>query len=346
MKAAGAAALKFARKPQPNIWAALVFGDDDGVVGDVTRLLLKAWTPKGAGVEIISLDEDAIKREPAILFDALEAQSLLGDTRLLRLSVSGEKLSPLILEAFALGEKEAGRFAAKWVIQAGSLKAKSKLRATAETAASVMALQTFPDEVGDLSALTLEELKRHRAEIDPDALAAFTASLPGHRALAHAEIEKLCLYSRGLGRPLSLADIRSLSATDVDHAVDDLIIAALSGDMSRAVVELDKLLITGTSAITVYRGVQREVSRMLAAHSAMASGGGYVGMQLRPPVWKTDWPAFHGRLSKWPPQRLTRTLEKVYDAECLAKLAGRSAEPAMRILILEITRVAARHVSA
>ena len=67
MKFVGKKAEGFVRKPDPNCWAVLSFSDDEGVSNDAARNILKAW----GELEIISLDEDAIKREPALLFLSL-----------------------------------------------------------------------------------------------------------------------------------------------------------------------------------------------------------------------------------------------------------------------------------
>lgn len=336
----GRAGERFARRPDPEIWAALVFGEDEGLVSDMALALITAWGGK-AGLDVTSLDDDAVRKEPAILFDALEAVSLLGDARAVRLRTSGDKLAGLITEVIEAGDTRPGHFEAKFIIEAGTLPAKSKLRAAAERAATTACLQLFAEESADVAERVKSALLAEGAVIDPPALAAFIGDLPGHRAIANAEIEKLALYARGLDRPLTLDDIRALTATDVNLAISAVIQSALEGHAAAAHTALVKLAANGTGAITVLRSLQMEVVRMLSAHEKMSGGDGNPGRSLRPPVWQSEWPAFRARLGRWPVRRLMRVMERIHDAERQAKLSSASGEPSVRILINDLARVSA-----
>lgn len=335
----GRAAEGFARRPDPEVWAVLAFSEDEGLAFDAGQALIAGWGGK-RGMDVTALDDDAIKKEPALLFDALEAVSLLGNARAVRVRTSGDKIAGLLAEAIAAGDKDPKRFAAKLVIEAGSLPAKSKLRTAAESAKRAACLQLFAEEEADVASRVKTALLAEGAVIDPPALEAFVGDLPGHRALANSEIEKLALYARGLGRPLTLNDVRALSATDVKQAISGVVNAALDGRPGEAQTALDKLSENGTSAISVLRSLQMEVLRMLSAHEKISGGDGNPGKYLRPPVWPSDWPAFRVRLGKWPARRLMRVMERIHDAERQAKLAGPTGEAVVRMLINDLARAA------
>lgn len=341
MKQAGAGATRFCKKPDPAIWAFLFFGDDDGVIADASLSLRMALAGKQADTEIITLDQDAIKRTPAILFDALEARSLLGNARIIRVDTSGDKIAALLLEAVAMGEASPGRFDAKLIITAGQLAKRSKLRATIEMAKMAIALQFFSDEAGDISAIARSKLASHNVEIEDEALALLVAELPGHRGMANQEIEKLALYGHRLGRAINAQDIRILSTTDSDHALHELVGATLSGHVGAAHAGLDRLMVAGTSPISILRALQREAARLLQAH-ALSGNGGDVGMKLKPPIFQNAWPAFRAIMVLWPPRRLARILERIYESEASIKTAGPMGEAILRKLIGELSAVAAR----
>ena len=335
MKFAGKRAEGFLTKPDPSCWAALIFSEDEGVAGDAARTLLKTW----GEFELITFDEDTIRREPALLFDALEAQSLLGDDRAIRVRTNGDKIAALLIEAIKMGDQSPGRFAARLIVTAGGLQKRSKLRAGFEAANSAAALQLFEDDAGNIADLVRAALQDTGAETEPGVIELFTGDLPGHRGLARQEIEKLCLYAYGLGRPISAEDIHKLNATDIDQALGAAIAAALNGQAEHAMRMLDRVLIAGTNTITILRAIQRDAQRLLHAHEI---GGlqGNVGMKLRPPVWQSDWPTFSARLRSWSPKRLARIIERVYEAEQQVKTAGPSGQAVLRILIKDIARVA------
>ena len=341
MKYVGAKAEAYCKSQDPKRWAFLIFGDDEGVVSDAARTLQRTISGDREDIELITLDQDQIKREPATLFDALEARSLLGNLRIIRIHTNGDKIAKLLLEAIALGEENTQRFEARLIITAGGLQKRSKLRTAIEGAKHAVALQLFADEIGDVSKLTRAALKAQKVDIEDEALQLFIQDLPGHRGLANQEIEKLALYGIGLGHPLSTDDIRALSTIDAEQALHDLVGSVLSGKTKATYDSLDRLTIAGTSPISILRALQRETLRLIQAHS-LSSTGGDVGMKLRPPVFRNAWPQFRALMGIWSPKKLTRILERIHDAEQRVKSAGPTGNALVRKLLTDLVRVAAQ----
>jgi DNA polymerase-3 subunit delta len=338
MKLTGKSAEDFTRAPKPNVWAVLIHSEDEGVAADAARDLVASWQASGPSERIV-LTEDEVARDPALLFDRLEARSLLGDQQILWLQISNEKLSALLVEAAELGEATAGRFDNRLVISSGALKSASKLRKTLESAQNAACLQLFADTAKDLESLVRGLLAADKVEIEPDALSRFTAGLPGHRRLAREEINKLALYGLDLGRTISTTDIASLSASDLDHALPALVEAALGGDAGACFRELDRLEQAGTSPISIFRALQREAERMIAAHTRGVRDAASA-QKLRPPVWRDQWHAFRVRLAAWPESRLVRLIARLHACEADAKLAGAISAPTVRQLLSDVLRVA------
>lgn len=341
MKLQGSSAERFAKKPDPNCPFALIFGEDEGVVADTANQLIQSWEKQQAST-VLTLDEDEIKRDPAKLFDALEAVSLLGDGTVVRIRTKGEKLFALMKEALALPPE---RVAAKVILQSGSLNTRSKMRTAFEAAPNAAALHLFADSDADMSDLVRAFLSARKVEIEAEALSDFVNGLPGHRSLANAEMEKLAVYAYELGRSVSSHDIRSLCETNADENARKAVLLALNGDAASAQAEMDRVIDAGLSPISLIRMFEMEASRMLDAQALQGEGGAAnVGMKLKPPVWKSDWPAFQARLKKWPTPRLTRLLERLHDLELMAKSPGGAglAEPAMRDLFVTLYKAASK----
>lgn len=340
MKLQGAGAAKFARKPDPAFPFVLIFGDDEGVVADTADSVIGAWQ-KANPAHISNLDEDAVKREPGLLFDALEAVSLLGDASIIRVRTKGEKLFSILKDVLTLAPE---RVAAKLVVQNGSLNTRSKLRTAFEQSLNGAALHVFADTSADIAERVRSRLGADGIAIEDAALSQFIGGLPGHRSLANAEIDKLALYGLGLETALSVADISALCETNADENARTAIHLALSGETDRAQAEFDRVIDAGLNPISLVRMFELEATRMLAAHALQQeSGAQNVGMKLKPPVWKSDWPAFQLRLSKWPSARLLRLVERLHDLEFTAKGpkgAGVSA-PGVRQLFVSCYTAAA-----
>ncbi len=340
MKLQGASAARFAQKPDPSSPFVLIFGEDEGVVADTAEQLIETWQ-QAAPAHVTSLDEDAVKRDPGDLFDALEAVSLLGEARILRLRTRGEKLFSILKDVLEL---PADRLAAKLVVQNGTLNTRSKLRTAFEQSPQAAALHVFADTGDDIAARVRTQLQSESVMIDDAALTQFVGGLPGHRSLANAEIEKLALYARGLGRALTCADIGELCETHADENARRAIQLALSGASGKAQAEFDRVKDAGLSPIGLVRLFETEVTRMLTARALQEDTGTQnVGMKLKPPVWKSEWPGFQERLQKWPSLRLLRLLERLHDLEKAAKGhkgAGLS-EAALRHLFIDCYTAAA-----
>ncbi|MEM1088468.1 MAG: DNA polymerase III subunit delta, partial [Pseudomonadota bacterium] len=312
-------AARFAKKPDASVPFVLIFGDDEGVVADLGRDLIAAWQ-NHERADVITLDEDEVKRDPPVLFDALEAVSLLGDGTILRLRTSGEKLFSILKDVLALAPE---RVAAKLIVQNGTLNTRSKIRTAFEAGANSAALQVFADSDADIAGLVRDMLSARDVAIEDDALAVFVAGLPGHRSLANAETEKLATYGYGLGRSISVEDVRALCETNADEDIYRAVQLALSGKADLAQAELDRVVDAGLSAIGLLRGLERETKQMLSARALQgARGGGNVGKQMKPPIWPNQWPAFEARLKIWPVAHLVRLLERIHDMEEMTKSPG------------------------
>ena len=329
------------RSPDPAIWCVLVFGDDDGVVSDTSDQVVASWLKAAGGqANILTLDDDEVRRDPALLFNKIETSSLLGDVDIVRIRTSGEKIAKPILDLVEQADAAGRPFTNKLIILNGTLNKRSKLRSGLEAANSAAVVHVFADSEQSMRDLVSTRLEADAVAIDTDALDRFTAQLPGHRGLANQETEKLALYGRDLGRPISLDDIRRLSLTDAESSLRDMIQYALDGEGPACLSEFERAREAGTSAISIFRLIDMEVKRLLHARSLMGSGNNF-GMKLKPPVWQSEWPAFRTRLDRWSANALVRLLASLNDHEVLAKENGPAADAAVRVLLLKIVKSAA-----
>lgn len=344
MKIRGREVESFAKKPKETVWAALIFGADDGVVSDTAKLLSQSWSG-GKPLEIQTLDENDIKSDPPLLFDALEAQSLLGDVRIVKIRTKGEKISSQILNAIAVGEEKPDKFGGKLLILAEKLTPKSKLRSNIEKSKHSVAIQCYADNLADAQTIIRRELEKDSVRIDSDALALFASTLPGHRALMRSEIEKLALFGLGRSQSITVDEIRALAAGNVDHELYALVAHVMNGMPQKAYQEYDRLAASGVNAISVFRAFDRELTRMLKAHETIDTTGRSdktVGMKLSPPIWESEWPAFAKRLRVWNVKKLQTAVRKLYDIELNTKKGETVAEPELRVLIRSLALAGGR----
>jgi DNA polymerase-3 subunit delta len=338
MKHAGAKALAFAEKPPAKPRAALLFGADSGLVASAADQLTDAWLPKGHDpLNYVKLTEDDLKRDHMLLVDELVARSLMGGDRLVRVRIERETSAKSIIEA--LGEIESGVLVpeAAFIVEAGDLGRTSKLRSAFEDANKAAALHLFADDEAGMAELLQRKLTSAGIAIEPEALAAFAAELPGDRRLANSETEKLELYATGLGRPVSLADIALLSPAEQPRGADDAADAAILGEQAVATQSINRFLDAGGNPISAMRTLHFRLLRVADAIAQGATNGG----RLRPPIFDKEWPPFQRAMKDWPADKLNRAVAALYESEKQCKQAQAPAEAIIRRLI---DRIASRKV--
>lgn len=338
MKLSGPKAHDFAARPAANIWAVIISCEDEGLAAELGETLYAAWAAREPA-ERITLTEEDLARDAALLFERLEARSLLGERPILLLQLASERQSKYLVEAIEAAEARPGRYEAGLIIMTGELKKTSKLRKTAESAKFCAALQVFQDSDEDLAELARAQLARAGVTIDEAALARFLSALPSNRRLVRTELEKLELYARNLGRALTLDDITALSSSHSETDIADLIDTALTGQAGQMLAELDRLQSTNTSAITILRALQRDAVRLLdARHKGVGSSA--AAKQLRPPVWPDQWPVFRKKLSVWNEARLIRLIGRIEACEAQVKSAGPIGDASIRLFLNDVARAA------
>ena len=158
-----------------------------------------------------------------------------------------------------------------WIIEAGELNKTNKLRVGFEESKGAIALQLYADDEAAVSDLVTKRFAAAGVVIEPEALAAFVADLPGDRRLALSELEKVELYAIGLGRPVTLTDIGLLASAEQPRGADDAADAAILGDAPQATLSINRYLDAGGNPISALRTLH---FRMLRIADAVASNAG------------------------------------------------------------------------
>lgn len=332
MKLAGQKALAYCDKPKPRDRAVLIFSSDPGLVSSAAETLIANRLPSLDPVNAVRLNDDNLKNDDAMLADELVARSLLGGDRLVRLRMDKETYAKQVIAILADIDSGALQPEAFWVIEARDLGKSSKLRAAFEASESALALHLYADDEATITEYAESQLRESGVDIEPEALAAFCAELPGDRRLAMSEVEKLQLYALDLGRPLTLEDILSIAAAEQPRGADVAADAAILGDAKASTIAINRFLDAGGSPISAMRTLHFRMLRVMDA-AAMERPS---GRALRPPIFDKEWPAFQRALRDWTPARIQKAFTQLYASEKACKQAGAPAEAIAGQLFLAI----------
>jgi DNA polymerase-3 subunit delta len=328
----------FIARPDPKALAVLLYGPDQGLVGERTdRLALAVISDLRDPFRAVELSPATLKRGAAPLRDEAAAIAFGGGRRIVRVREAGDALAAVFKDFLA---DPAGD--ALVLVEAGDLGRQSSLRRVFESAANAAALPCYRDEGRGLEQVIRAQLQDAGLRIEADALAWLAGVLGGDRGVTRRELEKLILYMADAETgTVSLADAQAIVGDSAAAAVDEVLQAAAEGN----VAALDRALSRAageTTPVGLLRAAQRHFSRLHLAASEIEGGASVdtVIKGVRPPLFFRATDSFKAALRLWTPSRLERVLERLLEAELAAKSTGAPDAVLVTQLLFEIAQAA------
>jgi DNA polymerase-3 subunit delta len=311
----------FLQKPDPAVRVVLVYGPDAGLVRERAEGIAKKTVPDLSDpFRTAVLSSTIIAEDPARLMDEMAAQALGGGRRLIRVPQAGEGITTALITLLA--DMPPGD--SLLLLEAGDLEKRSKLRACCENEAKVAAAIACYVEEGAARQRVINDILQELGLRATREVAMFLGDiLPPDRMAMRRELEKLALYTHG--KPAVTMEDAAAAVQDAGAAeIDDLVYAAGSGDGRRVAVLLDRLAAEQTSPVAILRAAQRHFLRLQWAREQMdrGSSAGEAVRKLQPPVFWKYAEQMSVQLRRWPPARIERALERLYETEAAVKRTG------------------------
>jgi DNA polymerase III subunit delta len=343
MKIAAARGDAFARKPDPNVKAVLLFGPDSGLARERASALVATVVPdRSDPFRIVELDASTILADPARLFDEADAMTLLGGRRAVCIRNAEDTICDPVAHWLVEGKGEA-----LLIIESGALTPRSKLRALFEAAANAAAIGCYADDARSLPRLIADELAAHELEADEDAIEYLAERLGADRMQSRSELAKLALFKGGPGR-VSLADASAcvgdaaaIEAFNLAHAIAGRETAAVDRAVGR-------LLQAGESPVGLLRVVMRHFERLQFAAARIEAGrsSDEALASLRPPARYPESDRLKRQLGLWRRAELTAAIGTLLRTEIGCKTTGWPAGAIMHRAFLELSAGARRFTAS
>ncbi len=298
-------------KLDPKLRAALVYGPDRGLVSErAGRIAAQIVPDLGDPFRVVEIGSASLADSPGILADAV-AEIGFGGRRLVRLKAAGNEAEAAC--ALALAAPGDGFL----LVEAGDLDARSALRTLFEKAAEAGAIPCYPDDGRALGALLAQALSEHRVTIAPQARDWLLAHLGGDRMMTRGELEKLCLLA-GPGGRLDLDTVIAAIGDSAALVLDDIVHAALEGDLPGFAAGLARAEAAGLGAHALLRTAQRQVQRL---HRFAAAPDPLQAVEAARLFFK-DKPRVLAQLRNWPLPALSAALRALTEADIQSKTTG------------------------
>lgn len=325
MKIQGASIRRFLDKPDKAVRAVLLYGPNESFVHEAAqRLSTWAIGKSDDPYAVTKLDESEIKKDGARLADALLAQSLLGGPTIVWARISGKSADDAITDA--LNTIERGDPTGYLIIEAGDLGSSAPLVKQFTNAKAAAVIPFYEETEAERAQFAKALAKDLSIAFDRGAEETFLALLPSDRGLARQEIEKLALFTHGLGRAVTTEDLEALMASEAESALDAASLAAAQGKAAQAVESLAR--IDALSGVSALRALLRRLHQLREARALIDAGSSPSDAvaKLRPPVFWKERDAVAAQARLWSAKKLSAAYDVLWSAELRSKTAGAPQE--------------------
>ena len=339
MKIEARNAESFAKSPDAQLLAVLVYGPDSGLVRQRAQGLARSVVPDLADpFRVFETTADALAADPARLRDEAAAIALTGGRRVVSVREAGDSLAALLGD-FLIHPPCVAPQAALVVVEAGDLKPKSALRGLFEAASNAAALPCYADEGAQLADVIRKTLAAERVSVSGEALRYLAENLGGDRMVTLRELEKLAIYA-GPGTTVDLADAMAVVGDSAALTMDEVAMAAAGGEFAALDRALNRVFLEGAQPVAVLRTAARHFERLRQASMAIAGGAGEEAAMaaLRPAVFFKHKPRFRAALRRWDATRAANALSRLVETEILCKTTGMPAETVCRQALFDLAR--------
>ena len=331
----GAEASRYFAKPDPSRAGLLIFGADPMRVAIARQDVIAALIgPQGeAEMRLARIAAADLRKDPAMLMDALKAQGFFPGPRVALLEDAADTLMPLVeatLKDWRPGD-------AQLIVTAGGLTGKSTLKKLFETRPDVYSAGLYDDPP------TREDIegalkKAGLTAIDRDAMADLTTLA---RAIDPGDfrqtLDKIALYKWGDATPLTPAEVALSAPATIEAEMDDLINAVADGRSAAIGPLLRRLEGQGTNPVSLCIGALRHFRTL---HSASADPGGPASglARARPPVFGPRRDIMLRQASGWGLRALEQALALLVETDLTLRSTSRA--PTMALMERALIRLA------
>lgn len=324
----------FLERPPAAVRVVLLYGPDRGLAAERRSRLLRAWLddPDDA-MAVTVLEADLLRGDPARLLDEVQAYSMLGGRRVVRVTEAGDGLSKIVQAVLDLAVTEA-----PVLIEAGELAATSSLRKLCEGRANAAALPCYRLEERDLEQAIREQVQGLGLRVEPAAFAFLVAQLGADALITRSELDKLDLYM-GERRDVRLEDVAACIGDSSALALEALLHATTTGDAGTAMRLVERLLAAKHAPVAVVRVLQGHWQRLWRLRVEVERGVAPAAVveAARPPIFFKAKPRVLAALGRLGAADCRAGLEALVRAERQLKTTGLPAADVLRQTVLRVT---------
>ncbi len=328
---------QFIKSPNKDTKAILIYGPDLGLVRENASKLAELFSNKDKDQgEIVTIDELDLNSSPDRLAVEIQMIPMFGGNKVVKFR-PGARTNPKILEEFISNSD----LPSYLIVEAGDLKKTAKLRQLFEKSKTSAALPCYPDDSRNISTLIEEHIKSEGLSISSDAKQYLINMLGADRALSRMEIEKLALYTKDK-KTIDIEDIDMIIGDTAAINLDNITVSIMSGNLSKALINLQKALESGNTSSTILINLNRYINRLLKVRLDLKNG---IEMntsmrKLYPPVHFKIQDVFKKHCQNWSDQKLLKALDLVQQTTLRSRTKNNMEDVFFERLLMTLSQMA------
>lgn len=322
----------FLKKPDKSLKVFLIYGQDEGLVREFgKKIALTALQTLNDPFCYSEMEASALDGDPAKLRDEIEAISMMGGDRVVRLRSVTNAHAKIITSVL-----DANFSNTLLVIEAGDLKKTAAMVKAVNGLAFGVTVACYHDKAQDISSLITEVLSANQLSCPSDVQEYLRTSLGSDRAISRQELDKLALYKGPDKSPLTLDDVRAVIGDSSAESVFDVVDATLLGNLPRLEKTIHKAFFAGESAITFLRLIQGQLKQLHKASGFIEAGTPANVAVKKAGIAPFNQQKAQSQIARRNPLHFARCLDIVLQAEIECKKTGAPAETLCRRALLRV----------
>lgn len=313
------------RSPEEARAGILIYGPDPMRIALKRQELIKALVgPNGdEEMRLSRISAAELRKDPAILNDAMKAQSFFPGPRVAFLDEASDSFAPIIsnaLEDWRDGD-------AQLVITAGQLRAGSPLRKLFENHPNAYAAAIYADPPSQSDI----QMAVEKAGLPPLPRDIFQALMSLSRSLEPGDfqqtLDKIALYKLNDETPITIEDIELCAPLSHEAAIDDILNCVAEGKAQDIGPIMGRLVSQGIQPVALCIGASRHFKTLFKIATDPGGPGAGIG-RLRPPVFGPRRDRLMRQAQGWGVSKSKKAVEMLTDLDLTLRSAGQTAPAA------------------
>ena len=303
----------------------MIYGTDPMRIALKRKEVIKALVgPNGEEeMRLSRISAAVLRKDPALLNDALKAQSFFPGPRVAFLEEASDIIAPIV--SAALEDWRDGD--AQMIITAVQLRAASPLRKLFENHPNAYAVAIFadPPSQNDIRmAVEKAGLPQLPQDVFQDLMSLSRNLEPGD---FQQTLDKVALYKLNDKTPVTIEDIELCAPLSHEAAIDDILNSVAEGKAQDIGPIMERLVSQGIQPVALCIGATRHFKTLFTIAADPGGVGAGIG-RLRPPVFGPRRDRLLRQAQSWGVVKTKKAVKMLTDLDLTLRSAGQTAPSA------------------